>query len=236
MPQIEDVVDMTVALGKGVYSVGEDLVLGIQRTGEGLGAGENGRIAAIGYENRAMYGLMEKVLKYGLSDQQSPIYKVIVFTLENYYSHFPEEALTKLSKQAGLGVAYAVGRMGIGTQLAKYVAVRIAMKIAASTTYKQLSKRLGTSLVFSASGVGLPIGMLMMQGLLQRSSHGAMRLRSKSPQLYTTLQRNGDLHMIYFLIEKPLEQHMNALFIANRNIGGFQKAIEKKYQLTTPPK
>jgi hypothetical protein len=30
-------VDRSVALGQGVYSVGEDIVYGIERTGEGLG-------------------------------------------------------------------------------------------------------------------------------------------------------------------------------------------------------
>lgn len=30
-------IDMVTALGKGVYSVGQDIVLGAERTGEGLG-------------------------------------------------------------------------------------------------------------------------------------------------------------------------------------------------------
>ncbi len=56
----DDTIDIAVALGQGIYSVGQDIVLGIERTGEGLGLGNNnGRTATIGYENRAMVSLIE---------------------------------------------------------------------------------------------------------------------------------------------------------------------------------
>jgi hypothetical protein len=37
----DDTIDIAVALGQGIYSVGQDIVLGIERTGEGLGLGNN---------------------------------------------------------------------------------------------------------------------------------------------------------------------------------------------------
>ncbi|MDF0604792.1 hypothetical protein HZU77_003865 [Neisseriaceae bacterium TC5R-5] len=47
-------VDVTTALGRGVYSVGEDLVYGIQRTGQGLYLSGPNRVSEIDYENKAI--------------------------------------------------------------------------------------------------------------------------------------------------------------------------------------
>ena len=181
----DDAVDVVTALGKGVYSVGQDVVLGVERTGEGLGRGGDGRMATIGCENRAMVSLVEGFVKYGISDQRSPLYKSIVHVLEHYYSFFPEQAINALAKQAGIGAGYTVGRMVIGKKLATAVATRIATTIAASAAYKQIAKRIGVSAGASATGIGTPIGLLMMQGFMQRSSHASVRLRAKNPQLYS---------------------------------------------------
>lgn len=121
--------------------------------------------------------------------------------------------------------------MVIGKKLAEAVATRIAFVIAASTAYKQIAKRIGVSTGATPTGIGTPIGLLMMQGLMQRSSHAAMRLRMKSPQLYSVLQRNGDLQLLYFLIEKPLEKHVRAISTAEQNHDEFIDAINRKYEL-----
>ncbi|MEJ2755846.1 MAG: hypothetical protein P8104_08455, partial [Gammaproteobacteria bacterium] len=180
----DDAIDVVVALGRGVYSVGQDIVLGVERTGEGLGLGRDGRVATIGYENRAMVSIVEEFVKYGITDQRSPLYKSIVHVLEHYYSYFPDQVIMTLANQAGIGAGYIVGRMVIGKKLATAVATRIAMSIAASATYKQIAKRIGVSVGVSATGIGAPVGMLMAQGFMQRSSHASMRLRNKSTRLY----------------------------------------------------
>jgi len=231
MSLVENAVDISVALGKGIYSVGEDIVYGVDRTGEGLGLGEDGRVATIGYENRAMVTLIENFISYGVSDKRSPLYKSIVYVLEHYYSYFPDNAISHLSKQAGIGAGYTLGRMVIGKKLATAIATRIAAAIAASAAYKQLVKRIGVSAGASATGVGTPIGLLMMQGFLQRSSLASSRLRHKSPKLYSTLQRNGDLQLLYFLLEKPLQKHIDAIAIAEQNLPKFQQSIQKTYKL-----
>jgi hypothetical protein len=230
MPFADDVVDVTVALGKGIYSVGQDIALGIERTGEGLGLGSDGRSATIGYENSAMVTLIEDFFRYGFSDQRSPLYKSIAHVLEHYYSYFPDEAISFLAKQAGIGAGHTIGRMVIGKKLATAVAARIAMAVAASTAYKQIAKRIGVSAGASATGIGTPIGLLMMQGVMQRSSHASLRLRNLSPALYAILQKNGDLQLLYFLLEQPLEKHLDAISMAEQNIEQFQGAIRKKYK------
>ncbi len=227
----DDAVDVITALGRGVYSVGEDIVLGIERTSEGLGLGFDGRMAAIGYENRAMTSIFEDFVKYGIDDQRSPLYKSIVRVLEHYYSYFPDSVITTLAKQAGVGAGYTIGRMVIGKKLATVVATRIATIIAASATYKQIAKRIGVSTGASATGIGAPIGLLMIQGFMQRSSHASMRLRNKSPKLYSILQNNGDLQLLYFLLEKPLDTYVEAISTAERNNVQFQNAIKRKHKL-----
>jgi hypothetical protein len=57
---IEQFFNTSVALGKGVYSVGEDLVYGIERTAEGLGASSSGRISEIGQENEYIAKIITK--------------------------------------------------------------------------------------------------------------------------------------------------------------------------------
>lgn len=227
----DNVVDITTALGKGIYSVGQDIVLGIERTGEGLGLGNDGKIATIGYENKAMVTIVEDFIKFGLSDQRSPVYKSIVHILEHYYSYFPDNAISSLAKQASIGAGYTVGRMVIGKKLATSVAIRIAVAIAASTAYKQIAKRIGISAGASATGIGTPIGLLMMQGFMQRSSHASVRLKNKSPKLYSILQQNGNLQLLYFLLEKPLEKHVEAISTAEKNTQQFNAAINRKYNL-----
>ena len=227
----DNVIDVTVALGKGIYSVGQDVVLGIERTGEGLGLGNDGRSVAIGYENKAMVALVEDFIKFGVSEQRSPVYKSIVHVLEYYYSYFPDEAISYLAKQTGIGAGYTVGRMLIGKKLAASVATRIAVAIAASTAYKQIAKRIGVSAGASVTGIGTPIGLLMMQGFMQRSSHASVRLKNKSPKLHSILQRNGNLQLLYFLLEKPLEKYIVAISTAERNTKQFNAAFNRKYNI-----
>jgi hypothetical protein len=231
MNPIDSTIDIGVALGRGVYSVGEDLVFGIQRTGEGLGLGRRGRVSQIGYENDAIARLLYDVAKYGVSGERSPLHRTVVFVLEEYYSHFPEEAVAHLARAMGLGTAYVTGRMIIGRSLAVAVATRITAAIAMSAAYKQLANRLGIAKGASATGVGIPIAAFMMQGVLQRSSHAAMRLNAQHPTIYTALRRNGDLQLLYFLLERPLERHLSAISHAKRDPEGFRRAVLQNYNL-----
>lgn len=230
MSVLDNSVDVAAALGKGVYSVGQDIVLGIQRSGEGLGFGNDGRMAEIGHENSAILSLLEEFFRYGASDKKSPLYKSIVHILEHYYSFFPDDVISALTKQAGIGAGYTAGRMVIGKKLAEAIATKIAVAIAASTAYKQIAKRIGISAGASTTGIGTPIGLLMAQGLMQRSSLASARLRMKSPQLYFLLQRNGDLQLLYFLLEEPLKKYIQAIHTAEKNYTDFINAIDRQYK------
>lgn len=211
MSVLDNAVEMSVALGKGIYSVGQDVALGFERTGEGLGLGEDGRVAQIGFENNAMVALLSDFVKYGINNRNSPLFKTIVHILEHYYISLTDEELQAVAKQAGLAASYTLGRMVLGKKLAEAIAIRIAISIAASATYKAIAKRVGVSAGVSSTGIGAPIGLLMLQGVLQRSSLAATRLKNKSPELFRTLQSNGNLQLLYFILEKPMEKYIDVI-------------------------
>jgi hypothetical protein len=226
----DDLVDVTTALGRGIYSVGQDIVLGVERTGEGFGAGGSGRQIQIARENEIIVGLIRDLFRYGIDAPQSPLFRIISMILEEYYAKFPEEALRKLAKAAGIGGAYVLGRMVIGKALVTAVAKVIAVKLAASAAYKQLAKKLAVSAGAGATGIGVPITLLMIQGVAQRASDASMRLRKNFPQLHRKLRAANGLDMLFFLVEKPLDKHLRAIAEAQKNTKLFEQRVQKVYQ------
>ena len=165
MSYTDTFLDMSLALGQGVYSVGQDVALGFDRTTEGLGMGRDGRMLQIGYENRILFGLFNNLVKLGINNKNSPLFKAISIILEHYYASLSDENIEKIANQVGIKASYSLGRMVLGKKLAEAIALRIATAIAASTTYKILASKIGASSGVSATGVGAPIGLLMMQGV-----------------------------------------------------------------------
>jgi hypothetical protein len=214
---IEQLIDTSVALGKGVYSVGEDLVYGIERTAEGLGASSSGRISEIGQENEhiANAKIIFETLKYPF-EEKGPLYKAIKIILIEYYSNFPEETLRMIAEKGSIAVGFLAGRMLIGTAIAKSITKRILIKIAASEGFKLLALRLGISTATTISGIGTfgittIVGGLMLQGVLQRASKSAEKIEKEYPYISKKLKENGHLDMLYFLIEGPMEKHLTAI-------------------------
>jgi len=203
--------DMSLALGQGVYSVGQDVILGFDRTTEGLGLGNDGRVAQIGFENKVLAGMLSDLVKLGINNRENPLFKSISIILENYYLSLSDEDIQAVAKKVGIAASYSLGRMVLGKKLAEAIALRIATSIATTAAFKMLASKVGVSSGVSATGIGAPIGLLMMQGVLQRSSLASQRLRVNRPQLYKALQHRGNLQFIYFILEKPMEKHINAI-------------------------
>ncbi len=219
--------DVAAALGEGIYSVGEDLVYGLQRTGQGLGTSGMGRMGDIGVENKALADLLADLVRWGYSEQ-SPLFKLILAILEQYYDKIPAHILKKIAEKAGLGAAYTAGRMIIGKMIAKAIAIKIARQIATMTGYQQFTKKLLFSSGSAASGIGIPISMIMFQGVAQRASLASVRLRSY-PTVYNILrwQRQDRLDLLFFLVEKPLENHLNMINFAAHNLLEFERRLKK---------
>jgi hypothetical protein len=231
MRLLDDLVDVGTALGKGVCSAGMDIVYGIERTGEGLGIRGADRVAQIGSENEYLAKLLVELLKHGVTTIQSPLFRIIVEILVEYYSHFPEPVLKKLAKAAAVGAGYMAGRMVIGKALAKAVAVRIAGVIASSVAYKQFARKLCVSAGAGSTGIGIPITLLMLQGVAQRASNGSKRLSREFPELYRKLRAQNGLDMLFFLVERPLEKYLKAISLAkSQKQALFEQEVSKLYE------
>jgi len=208
-------------IGKGVYSFGEDMVLGGQRTFEGWGGGEDGRAAEIGYENRVIVSLIYDAVRYGLDSEKAPLYMLIARIVKEFLAVLPEGVQRYLAKKLEVAAlkkgAEIAGRSFIAKPLLKAITLRAVKKVAASAAYKFLVARLGIS---GAATITLPVfGPLVLlvttQGTLQRASHAAARLQAKAPGLFAILAKN-DLQFLYFLVEEVLEPLVDIISSAEK--------------------
>lgn len=221
--------DLTVALGKGIYSAGEDIYLGLERAGQLVGfSSQSGRAAEVRRENADFINLLYRIGKSCIDNSDNPLYKCIEIILKKYYSYIPESVLQYLANKAGLVTAKMVGRSVVGAALAKKVASFIFKSIAASAAFTFLMRRLGISVGFSASGVGTGVGLLMFNGLLQRASMASIRLNSQCPSLYQDLKKQN-LHLAYFLVEDAMKPYITACRMAEKDPVAFKKTIEEYY-------
>ncbi|MDF0604793.1 hypothetical protein HZU77_003870 [Neisseriaceae bacterium TC5R-5] len=115
-------------------------------------------------------------------------------------------------------------------QVVNKVVNKIAITIAGTAAFKQLATKLGVSVGTSATGVGIPIALVLIQGTLQRSSLAAQRLKRKNATLYSFLQQEN-LQYLYFLLEKPMEKYIDAANLAEQNLPLFQQSILNLYKL-----
>ena len=138
--------------------------------------------------------------------------KLVRISLEYLYRNCPEEVLQRLVDSAAVAGSYIAGRMVVGNYLARQMAKALATKVAASEAYRRLTVKLGVTSGAGGGGwIGAGILLVMLQGIAQRSSKASMRLKARHPQLYSLLRAEKGLDLLYFLVEKPLENHLKTL-------------------------
>jgi hypothetical protein len=227
---LDDVVDFGIGLGEVVADIGQDIVLGLERSAQGLGAGEDGRQAQIGAENERAARLIKEVFTTAPGAATHPVTRLITEILIRYYDALPDEMIDALAKKARIVIGAAIARQLVKRQvkavLVRMIAPRIAAAIATSAIYRGIAARLGVSAAATVSGVGTLLGLVLMQGLLQRASEASQRLRNVAPDLHQALQRDG-LDMIYFLAEKPMERHIEAIVTARTNGQALRRAAQR---------
>lgn len=221
-----DAYNVAVACGEGIVSVGEDLAYGVERTAQGLNFSNPSRQVAIATENELLAKLLADMVKHGINTPKNPLYRVVKLILSEYYQHIPEEILKKLAEKLGLKIAYYGGRMVIGKKIAEKIALKIAAKVALTAAYKQLAKKIGVSAGASATGVGIPISLLMLQGVVQRASKASQRLKKRQPALWLSMRQSGGLDMIYFIVEKPMQPYIDGIAMAKTNAPAFRRRLE----------
>jgi hypothetical protein len=226
----DDLVGFGTALGNGVVSVAKDMYFGAERTAEGLGVRGYDRTAAIGLENEFLVKNLVDLVRGVVTAQDNPLYQLVVDILEKYYEWFPDDALEKVAKAASISTGYVGGRMLIGRQLAVAIAIRIVTQIAATEAYKELAKKIGVSAAAGSTGVGTLITLVMVQGVGQRASRASQRLRGRNPTLWQNLRSKRGRDMLYFLVEGPMANYIDAIDLACRNRPLFEQEVRKLYQ------
>lgn len=227
----QSLVDISVALGKGVYSVGEDIVYGIERTAEGLGTDDWNRIEEIGYENEQIINIIVDALQFPFKENKGPLYKAIKIILIEYYTKFPEETLRLIAEKAGIGVGFLSGRLLIGAYIARKIAMHILLKITATEGFKTFAIRLGgsTKIGKANKGIAIVVLLLMAQGVAQRASKGRKKLAIEHPVISKKLEQEGNLDLLFFLIEGPMKKHLNAIKEARLFPKYFEDTTRKLY-------
>jgi hypothetical protein len=196
--------DVTKAIGGGIWSVGEDLVGGVYRTARSYNFWDREEQARIGDEYIRTWNLLKDIVS-----NRGAISEIVEAVIEHLYKKLPEERKAKVDEAirrgALVGAGYMVGRMVIGKQIATRIARRIAGRIAASQAFKALAVRLGVSAGAGATGIGIPITLLMLVGTVERAGQASRRLAGQHPELYADL-RGRNLDMAWFLVEPSLAQ------------------------------
>jgi len=226
----DDLVGFGTALGNGVISVGKDMYFGAERTAEGLGMRGYDRTAAIGMENEYLVANLRSLVKGIVTAQDNPLFQLVSRILEKYYQWFPDDALEKVCKAASISTGYVAGRMVIGRQLALAIGLRIVSQIAATEAYQELAKKIGVSAAAGSTGVGTLLTLVMVQGVAQRASRASQRLRDRIPALWQELRSQRGLDVMYFLVEGPMSNYIDAIALAYRDLPTFQAEVRKLYQ------
>lgn len=183
------------AVGKGIYSVGEDLVGGTYRTARGLNFFDSEEQLKIAAQNERAYNLLKDIFT-----NRDSIQDMVSLIADHFYSQAPKETQSKINEGIRNGAIQLAARMTVGKKIATKIAQKIATRIAASAGYKTLAQKIGVSAGVGSTGIGIPITLLMLQGTLERAGNASERLRSEDPVLFRILS-SKNLDMAWFLVE-----------------------------------
>jgi len=191
---------ITESIGDGVISVPETLWDGIKRTGQGLAFWNTDEEIKIAGQNDRAYEALKGMIKYGVSNYNSPIVKAIQIILYNYYESLPDSEKKKIISTTIDKGFFVAGKMVTSITLSQFVADKIAKKIIANSVMKKLFR-------FTISS---EFTLLAMQGLLYKAGAASDRLKKQYPRIYMQLYIKN-LDMVYFLIEESMQKYLNAI-------------------------
>ncbi len=205
----DDLANVATGIGSGIVSVGEDLAGGAYRTARGLNIFNTDELAQIGAENERAYNLIVSFIK-----NPDLLENVVRFAIENIYNNLPADLQEKIRERFTSGAeqlaGYTFGRLVVGSAIARSIVRRLATRIAVSQGFRAMATRLGVSAGVGATGVGIPITLVMVQGVLERAAQASRRLQTDHPELYRTLLTHN-LDMAWFLVEPHYEGIRNEL-------------------------
>ena len=214
--------------GQGAAGIFKGLWRGLKRTGRGY---RPSKMAEVGLENERARELLFRIAKTGVA-HSGPLFLTIELTVGYLTGTIFDGLAPELRKRivakavrGGIRAAPGIAAKSAGKTVAKAVAkklatqlaTRLAGRIARSALYKTVLRRVAVAAAVGSSGVGIPIALLMLQGIIERASEARKRLMKDVPALYGMLYRR-QLEMAYFLVE----EHVAAL---KRTIAGKLRSL-----------
>jgi hypothetical protein len=207
-----------------------DIALGFERTFEMVGGRGLDRAVEVSRENGMLIKLLFELAKFPLTGEMSPMFRVLEQTLAFICKNLPDEQLNELAADPDLAKAlgfigrelqspkvgamaanqsteksaYYGGRLLIGQKIAVVLTRQIAAKVAAMAVARTFMAKLAANIAAGGSGVGVPVALLGLQGIMQRSSNASKRLQRQMPPLWGQLRARAGLDLMYFLIEEAV--------------------------------
>jgi hypothetical protein len=192
----------------------EDVLLGVQRTGEGLFGGED-RQVQIGIEFDQMVALVVQLLANPIQTIELVSGAVIVHSVTKMLTNLPAEQRRKLERDVttkfGVKVAGEAFKVFLAAMIKKRMIAAIVQKVIASAPYQSLAAalsmapgRVGPKGQTPGAGLaGIAVTLLQAQGVMQKAGWARERCQSDHPALFRELASH-DLDMACFLIEDIL--------------------------------
>ena len=190
---------------KGAGSYVADLGRGAKRTAKGLRPWNEDAMIKIAEENAAAGRAFKRLVGGGLSGAKTYLTEMIGVAFGGFvtWSSLPKSVRDQASAKFGDAAGSIVNRIvakQVGKLIVQRLARRVAERVIRTTVYRQLAKKLGASAALSATGVGIPLGMLGVQGTIEKAAGAADRLKIKYPTVHNLLAAQ-DMHMVWFLLE-----------------------------------
>ncbi len=204
----------SLAVFDGVVSIPVDLAYGVRRTFEDFGGSGNATRVANIAENERIVVIIDNAIKFA-NTNAGPITKVLKIILEEFYRDIPDSVIEKAANKSGIGATYMASRVST-----KPLVNIIAKKLTTQITAKVIARRL------AKMGVGFALGTLIIQGMIEKASESAKRLRLKHPQIYNKI-RSQNVDMAYFLVEDSMSKIMDAISTKSGNPEAFNKLLQE---------
>jgi hypothetical protein len=203
--------DIAKAIATGIVSIPADLYYGGRRTAEDLGLmGEATRL-----ENAAERERLLQLLNDAFRNRQI-LGRLVTIILDEFFEKVPDDKLRRMSEKAGLRAAQWGGRYAAQQFLVAY----ITRKLVEAAIIRAAAQRI------AKFGIGLIVSGVLLQGLLERASNAANRLRVSYPIVYQKI-RNENLDMLYFIVEDFVVPYLEAAKLATQNSAEFGRVLDE---------
>lgn len=146
-----------------------------------------------------------KLVKDGINSEK--VNRALHIVYEDYYKNLTEEQQQLLSRRQTAGIAGGA------------VANNFLFKNVTGTLLTGFFPRFFTGLTITTT--------YTLGGKIARSTYGSQQLMNDAPELYWKLRSEGDLDLLYFLIEKYAEPFVKASKIKKTNPALFEEINNK---------